>query len=273
LNDGAGRFADAARQFGLDVVAPCMAGCVLDYDLDGHLDLYLGINGDCYKQSPNIPFYATNAEPNRLFHNIAGRKFEDVSESAGIGTTGWTLAVAAGDYDGDGDADIGVANDFGRKVLYRNNGNGTFTDVAKQAGVLDFSGGMGLAFGDFNDDGHLDLYTSNINSNQRWFGEESTLWQYCRNIVRTKYVFEDFKHFRELYGLLDDDWRSLGKQIGEGNSLFYNNQDATFRELKDSHTNRAGWSWGVAPCDFDNDSDLDIYVCNGWVSGPKTDDL
>ena len=63
------------------------------------------------------------------------------------------LAVTASDYDGDGDVDLGVANDFGRKVLYRNNGDGTFTDVTKTAGVLDFSGGMGLAFADLNFDG------------------------------------------------------------------------------------------------------------------------
>ena len=273
LNDGQGSFADAAQTLGLDLVEPCMTACVLDYDLDGRLDLYVGINGNAFEQSPNIPFYATNAEPNRLFRNVDGQRFDDVTASAGVGTTGWTLAVCAGDYDSDGDSDIGVANDFGRKVLYQNNGNGTFSDVAKEAGVLDFSGGMGIAFADFNDDQSLDIYTSNINSNQRWFGEESTLWQYSRNLVRTKWVFEDYPHFRELYGLIGDEWRQLGQQIGEGNSLFYNNKNGTFRELKDCHATRAGWSWGVAPFDMDNDSDLDIYVCNGWVSGPKTDDL
>ena len=250
-----------------------MAACLLDFDLDGRLDVYIGINGNAFETSPNISFYATNAEPNRLFRNIDGNHFEDVTETAGVGTTGWTLAVTAGDYDGDGDPDIGVANDFGRKVLYQNNGNGTFTDAAKQAGVLDFSGGMGIAFGDFNDDGSQDLYTSNINSNQRWFGEESTLWQYSRNLVRTKWFFEDFKHYRELYDLVGDEWRTLGQQIGEGNSVFYNNKDGTFRELKDSHATRAGWSWGVALFDMDNDADLDVYVANGWVSGAKTEDL
>ena len=273
LNDGKGSFSDAAQSCGLDFTAPCMAACILDFDLDGRLDLYVGINGNAFEQSPNIPFYATNAEPNRLFRNIDGQRFEDVTITAGVGTTGWTLAVCAGDYDGDGDTDLGVANDFGRKVLYQNNGNGTFSDVAKEAGVLDFSGGMGIAFADFNDDRSLDIYTSNINSNQRWFGEESTLWQYSRNLVRTKWVIEDLPHFRELYGLIGDEWRTLGQQVGEGNSLFYNNSNGTFRELKDCHATRAGWSWGVAPFDMDNDADLDIYVCNGWVSGPKTDDL
>ena len=61
--------------------------------------------------------------------------------------------------------------------------------------------------------------------------------------------------------------------VGEGNSLFVNNGDGTFRELKDSHTRRAGWSWGVGFFDADNDTDLDLFVANGWISGEKKDDL
>lgn len=274
INDGRGRFSDRAAEYGLDVSVPCMSACVLDYDqTDPHLDLYLGVNGNSFRNAPNIPFYATNAEPNRLFRNVGGRQFVDVTDEAGVGTTGWTLAVAAGDFNDDGRVDLVSANDFGRKVLYRNNGNGTFTDIAKEAGVLDFSGGMGVAFGDVNDDGALDLYFANINSNQRWFGEEQTIDQYNRNLIRSKWIAEDFGHYKELYGLVGDDWRGLGQQIGEGNSLFINNRDETFQELKDCHATRAGWSWSVALFDMDNDADLDIYACNGWISGKKKDDL
>lgn len=273
INDGHGRFEDRAAEYGLDVTVPCMSACLLDYDANGHLDLYLGVNGNSFENAPNIPFYATNAEPNRLFKNVGGKRFVDVTKEAGVGTTGWTLAVAAGDFNDDGNVDLVSANDFGRKVLYRNNGNGTFTDIAKESGVLDFSGGMGVAFGDVNDDGALDLYFANINSNQRWFGEEQTLDQYNRNLVRSKWIAEDFGQYRELYDLVGDDWRSLGQQIGEGNSLFINNRDETFQELKDCHATRAGWSWSVALFDMDNDADLDIYACNGWISGKKKDDL
>lgn len=62
-----------------------------------------------------------------------GSRFVDVTRESGTGNTGWTLAVTASNYDGDGRIDIGVANDFGRKCLYRNNGNGTFTETAKHA--------------------------------------------------------------------------------------------------------------------------------------------
>ena len=191
-NRGDGTFEDATSGSGLDFVTPATAATFFDYDADGLPDLYVGNNGNAFQASPRIPFYATNGEPNRLYRNIDGHRFVDVTQESGTGDTGWALAVCASDFDGDGKVDLGVANDFGRKVLYRNNGNGTFTDVAKKAGVLDFSGGMGLAFGDLNFDGRPDLYTSNINSNQRWFGEEITLWQYGRNLVRSGWLLTDF---------------------------------------------------------------------------------
>ena len=167
-----------------------------------------------------------------------------MTESSRTGDTGWSLAVASADYDHDGDPDLAVANDFGRKCLFRNNGDGTFTDVAKEAGVLDFSGGMGLAFGDFNDDGLTDLYTSNINSNQRWFGEDMTVSQYVRNVARTRWLMLDMPEYKKFYDLVGSEWTEIGTTIGEGNSLFENNGDGTFTELKDSHTEPRGLGLG-----------------------------
>src|SRR5207244_6561252 len=104
-----------------------------------------------------VAFSAQTGGQNRLYHNNAGSGFTDVTEASGTGDTGWSLAVASADYDNDGYPDLMVANDFGRKNLYHNNGDGTFSEVAKEAGVLDFSGGMGVTFGDFDDDGYLDI--------------------------------------------------------------------------------------------------------------------
>lgn len=267
------RFTDRSREMGFDLSAPSLAVCALDYDQDGFLDLYLAVYGDAKKAIPRLPFFAQNGGKNRLLRNDGGKRFVDVTESSGVGDTGWSMAVAAADYDGDGRPDLAVANDFGRKNLYRNNGDGTFAEVAKGAGVLDFSGGMGLAFGDLDGDGRIDLYTSNINSNQRWFGEDMTIGQYFRNAVRTGWAVRDFGEYRKLYGLLEDRWRELGKMVGEGNSLFHNNGDGTFTELKDSHANRAGWGWGVALFDMDNDCDTDVYAANGWISNRKNTDL
>ena len=276
--DGNFTFSDWSERMGFDPndpksTAPAVSACFLDYDRDGYVDLYVGLYGDAFKDVPRLPFYAQNGGANRLYHNDGGKRLTDVTEKSGTGDTGWTLAVAAADYDNDGYPDLADANDFGRKNLYHNNHDGTFTEVAKQAAVLDFSGGMGLAWGDFDDDGQLDLYTSNINSNQRWFGEDMTVTQYARNVIRTKYAITDLSEYYKVYKLLGPRWSELGQMIGEGNRLFHNNGDGTFRQLKQSHTNRAGWSWSVAFFDYDNDSKLDLYAANGWISNAPNTDL
>lgn len=271
-NDG-GKFVDQSKEFGLDFNSTSVTAVFLDYDRDGYVDLYIGLYGNAITDVPRLPFFAQNAQPNRLYHNERGQGFRDVTVSSGTGDTGWALAVASADYDGDGFPDLAIANDFGRKCLFHNNGNGTFTDVAKQAGVLDFSGGMGLAFGDFDGDGLIDLYTSNINSNQRWFGEDMTVSQYMRNVARTRWLLLDMFEYKKFYDLVGSKWTSIGTAIGKGNSLFHNNGDGTFRELKDSHTARAGWGWSVAFFDADNDTDLDIYAANGWITNKNKDDL
>ena len=76
-----------------------------------------------------------------------------------------------------------------------------------------------------------------------------------------------------MYDLIGSDWVELGKIVGEGNSLFQNEGDGTFRELMDSRTNRAGWGWSVAFFDADNDADLDLYAANGWISNDPASDL
>ena len=271
-NDG-GKFVDQSKEFGLDFNSTSVTACFFDYDRDGYVDLYIGLYGHAFNDVPRLPFFAQNAQPNRLYHNEHGQGFRDVTASSGAGDTGWALAVASADYDGDGYPDIAVANDFGRKCLFHNNGNGTFTDVAKQAGVLDFSGGMGLTFGDFDGDGLIDLYTSNINSNQRWFGEDMTISQYMRNVARTRWMLLDLPQYKKFYDLVGSNWASIGTAIGKGNSLFKNNGNGTFTELKDSHTARAGWGWSVAFFDADNDTDLDIYAANGWITNKNKDDL
>ncbi len=282
-NQGEGTFTDATEAAGLNLVAPVTAATLLDYDRDGFLDVYLAVNGNAFEAFPRLPFFAQNGQPNRLLRNDGGKRFVDVTEESGTGDVGWSLAVAAGDVDGDGWSDLVVANDFGRKNLYMNNGGGadgvvTFTESARSAAILDFSGGMGVALGDFDDDGDLDVYMSNINSNQRWFGEDMTVIQYTRNVLRSKWFLADFGEFKKLYDLIGNDWMDLGTQIGEGNSLFKNRGGGvdgrvTFEELKDSHTSRAGWGWSVAFLDYDNDTDLDLYAANGWISNTPGTDL
>lgn len=282
-NNGDGIFAERSAEAGLDLNAPSMSATFLDFDRDGYLDLFVGVYGNAFEQVPRIMFFARNGERSRLYRNVAlppgegipaGRRtFVDVSDQAGITDTGWTLAVAAGDYDNNGYPDLALANDFGQKVLYRNNGDGSFTDTTKHAGVWDIGPGMSAAFGDINDDEWLDLYTANVQSNQRWFGEDVTVSQYLRNVLKTKWAILDATEYFGLYNLIGSDWVNLGTTVGEGNSLFANNGDGTFRELKDSRTNMAGWGWSTAFIDVDNDSHLDIYAANGWISNDPATDL
>jgi len=273
MNNGDGTFTDRSREIGLDFVDTCSSVTSLDYDRDGFVDLFITNYGDAEKEVPRIPFFARNGRVSRLYHNIEGKRFEDVTEKAGIRETGWGLAVCVGDINGDSWPDIGVANDFGRKHIYRNNGNGTFTECAKELGTLDFSGGMGIAMGDVYGHGLADIYTSNIYSNQRWLGEDQALKHYMRNTLRSKWLLRDFGEFWDLYWLMDGNWRAAGRNAGEGNSLYRNNGDGTFRKMRESCTNRAGWGWGIALFDATNSGNLDIYAANGWISGKNKDDL
>ena len=273
VNDGQGGFEDRGAALGLTIEEPILSSAVVDYDRDGYLDLFLGSFGNTFEAFPIIPFFALNGRPNRLYRNLAGKGFEDVTEKAGVGYTGWTLAVTTGDFNNDGWPDLGVANDFGRKELWRNNKDGTFTEIAAAAGVTDFSGGMGILFADLNNDGLTDLYTSNIKSNQRWYGEDLTMIQYFHNLVRTSYFWGDLPDMMEMYSQVGDRWRELGHEFGEGNSLFINNGDETFTELKDVNANQASWGWGIHALDYDNDRDLDLLALNGWISAKPGVDL
>ena len=186
-NLGNGRFADVAAPSG--VAGPPLewsSGCTwLDYDRDGHLDLFVasyqqfdpartpppGKGAHCEWQGMpvfcgprGLPFGTVT-----LFHNRGDGTFEDVSKKAGIREAGgyYAFTSVAADLDEDGWIDIYVACDSTPSILFHNNGNGTFTDVAVEAGVaFDANGleqgGMGVGVGDFDNDGRLDLVKTNF---------------------------------------------------------------------------------------------------------------
>ena len=94
-----------------------------------------------------------------------------------------------------------------------------------------------------------------------------------RNTIRTGYIWQDGNSLNELHELVGEQWRGLGQQIGEGNSVFLNTGEGQFKEWKQCNANRAGWAWSINAFDYDLDGDLDLYCSNGWVTSKLKDDL
>jgi FG-GAP-like repeat len=245
-----------------------------DYDGDGLLDIYMGRYLDPRTHLPDTLFYTRNGEGNTLLHNDGDLAFTDVTAAAGVREGGLTLGTSWADYDRDGDLDIHVANDFGRNALLRNEGDGTFSDVTDEAGVLDFGFGMSSSWGDVDNDGDLDLYVSNVHSGQRWYGQATTLFQYLLNSLRQGTIRQDFPLYREIYAYTGPDWSLYGDGMVKGNSLLLNDGHGRFTEVSETAgSNPYGWYWGSTFLDYDNDGRLDIYAANGWISGKTFDDL
>ena len=245
-NNGNGTFTDVAVQAGVTTrtttgLKRWNTGCAfLDYDRDGHLDLYvanyidfdpktapLPESGPCLYEGLIVACGPPGLQGGKdiLFHNNGNGTFTDVSEKAGIlkkqGTYG--LGVLVGDFDDDGWPDIYVADDSAPSALFRNNHDGTFTDVALDWGVAfgadgKTQAGMGVSAADVYGNGRLD-------------------------IVKTNFA---------------GDTSSLYRNLGKGNF-----EDVTFQAGLGRNTRFLGW--GAAFFDFDNDGWPDILTCNGHV--------
>jgi hypothetical protein len=139
---------DTVKQYIVETTGNGVA--ILDYDNDGLPDIFLVNSGRLEKDNPQPTHF--------LYRNLGGLKFEDVTEKAGIGRTGWGQGVCAGDVDNHGSPDLFITQ-WGQNVLYRNQGNGTFKDETKERGLLAPKDrwSTGCAFMDFNRDGSLDL--------------------------------------------------------------------------------------------------------------------
>jgi hypothetical protein len=160
------RFAEIARDAGIDFTHfsgmtenkhyPTANGsgvALLDYDNDGFLDIY-------FATATLLPLGTARKGPNRLFKNLGGNRFRDVTETAGVGFVGFCHGIVVGDIDNDDDPDLFLCN-YGSNVLFLNNGDGTFRDISKSAGIDQPNWSSGGAFLDYDDDGDLDLYVAN----------------------------------------------------------------------------------------------------------------
>ncbi|MGH7247325.1 MAG: FG-GAP repeat domain-containing protein, partial [Pseudomonadota bacterium] len=227
---------------------------LFDYNGDGLLDLYF-VNGAAIEDpmpSGRIPDKRDPKYWNRLYRNNGGGTFTDVTEAAGVRGAGYGMGVAAGDYDNDGKPDLYVTN-LGRNTLYHNNGDGTFTDVTAKAGVsgagrgasANPSWGMGCAFGDYDNDGRLDLYVANyLDVDINKLGEPGSAPNCTYRGIAT------FCGPRGLPG---------GRDV-----LYHNNGDGTFTDVTEKAGIDAGKNYGLGVVwgDYDKDGREDIYVAN-----------
>jgi hypothetical protein len=261
-NLGAARFVKRTR---IDIHSWPTSIAAADVDNDGDIDIFVcGYNprgetapGDIFANP--VPYHdANNGARNFLMRNDGDWNFADVTQTVGLDQNNYRFSFAATweDYDNDGDQDLYVANDFGRNNLYRNlfveQGECRFVDVAAEAGVEDIAAGMSVAWGDYNHDGLMDLYVSNMFSS-------------AGNRITTQQQF--------LAGE-DIDTRESMQRHARGNSLFQNQGDGTFRDVSDDAAVTLGrWAWGSLWIDVNNDRWEDLYVANGFFTTPDTGDL
>jgi enediyne biosynthesis protein E4 len=212
---------------------------LLDYDGDGYQDIYF-VNGAAI---PSLQKEAPQYQ-NRLFHNNHDLTFTDVTDQAGVAGDGYSMGVAAGDYDNDGRPDLYVAG-VSRNQLFHNNGDGTFTDVTSKAGVEggSFEGkkmwSVAAAWVDYNNDGWPDLFVSNY---VKWEVNKDPV---C--MVGGKRGYCNPQYYEPL-----------------PNTLYRNNGDGTFTDVSQETgiSRYRGRGMGVAIADYDGDGFMDIFVAN-----------
>ena len=217
--------------------------CLLDYDNDGWLDIYL-VNGSTYDALAGkaVPPHAA------LFRNNHDGTFTDVTKKAGVANDRWGYGCAVADYDNDGWPDLYVTN-YGKNRLYHNNHNGTFTDVAEHAGVALGTWSTGATFGDYDGDGRLDLFVAGY--------LQLDLADSIQSGGKAGSLVCQFRGAPVMCGP-----RGLN---GEHDHLFHNNGDGTFTDVSKKlgvDDPNGYYGLGALFADVNNDGKPDLLVAN-----------
>jgi hypothetical protein len=220
---------------------------LLDIDNDGDLDLFFTNGAKLSDPMPSgqMPDKNESKYRNRLYRNDGAWKFTDVTDKSGLTGvgTGYGMGAAVGDYDNDGWQDLYLTN-YGRNVLYRNRGDGTFEDVTLKAGVAASGWSTSAGFFDYNNDGKLDLFVCRYLE-----------WTFDKNIPcgDTKTGPRAYCHPDTFTGIT--------------NRLYKNNGDGSFSDVSEAAgiADPEGKALGVAFADYDGDGWTDIYVANDSV--------
>ena len=197
------------------------------------------------KKDGDIDFLNQVGPPNVLMINQGGGKFAPAPEGPQINLWKNTVQATWADIDEDGDPDLYLSNDFSSDNLYRNDGKNGFVDITRESGLTTYGFGMGACFGDYDNNGHQDLYVSNMFSKagRRILSSFDGIDPNYLHSVNGNVLYKrpDSKNFERVSGL-------------EPPSLL---------------VAEAGWSWGGQFVDFDNDGDLDIHALSGYFTAPK----
>jgi hypothetical protein len=269
-NDGRGFFRDVTFDVGLEEASgPSHSAAFADYDLDGDLDLYVGSESG----------YAS-----QLWENDGRGRFTNVASRAGVLNRRFAKGVAWGDIDGDRFPDLFVSNYKGENRMYRNNRNGTFTDVAEQAGVTYPLVSFATWFWDYNNDGALDLYVASYIARMddlagqylghEYHGECQCLYEGdghggFRDVTAERKLLRVTTTMGANFGDLDNDgypdfYLGTGYPDYEAlmpNVMYHNQKGRGFADVSTAggfgHLQKGH---GVGFGDLDNDGDQDVYI-------------
>jgi hypothetical protein len=278
-NQGDGTFKEATKEAGLTCVKHSQTAVFFDYDNDGYPDLFVTNTADWTlndydRASGYYPgpadlwkLAASPKEHNVLYHNNGDGTFADVTKEAGLEGQGWGGDVAVFDYNDDGRPDLFVTNMFGASQLYRNNGDGTFTDVTKEVLGRTSFGAIGSKAFDFDNDGRLDLLVVDMHSDM-WMAptvdpraaSDDLKIKYGHvtgpNYSRGAEGAEEEKRFQDAFKIRYGD-------VVFGNTLFKKLPSGKFEEVSDKAKIETWWPWGVAVGDFDDDGYVDVFLPSG----------
>jgi len=296
-NNGDGTFTDVTAKAG--VAGPetlkefrkwSLHGSFFDYDKDGWLDLYVA-NYLAFDPEYNLYFkpdgfpgpLSYEGQPDILYHNNGDGTFTDVSQKTGIfNADGRAMSVSVSDFDNDGDGDIFVSNDAMENFLFRNNGDGTFTEQALELGVAfgefgESTSSMAPAFADLDNDGDLDLFVPDMGFSCLYRNDLPILFGITAKAGIAAVSGQYTSWAPVMLDYDNDSWVDIFITNGDAHHLYTeedlllrNKGNLTFEDVslesgdyfaKDEYVGR-----GAAKVDIDNDGDLDILVMN--VGGP-----
>ena len=252
-NLGNQTFEEVSQEAG--VADPGTSHCSVwgDFDNDGLPDLYVCNRG----------------EANSLYHNQGDGTFKEIGQSARVNALRDPRSVSLADVDGDGWLDIYVANLRQENILYRNNGDLTFSDITLSARVSDRLISMGTVFFDYDNDGDQDLYLTHDANQPNILYQNDGTGKFLNVSAFSGTDYAGFGMGVDVADVNRDGWLDIYITNLYYNTLLLNQQDGTFKDISESAgVHDIGMGWGTAFLDFDNDGWVDIYVANDSYFSP-----